>query len=107
MMTKQYKHQWYLDHKDLAFESARRSKIVRKEFKYAFVRMLKENPCIDCGFKYPHFCMDFDHRNPSQKVLSISRMINKNWGIGKIKEEINKCDLVCANCHRIRTYKQI
>lgn len=44
--------------------------------------------------------MDFDHRNRDDKVSEIS---NFTAGWDALKEEIAKCDLVCANCHRIRT----
>lgn len=60
---------------------------------------------MDCGIKYPHYVMDFDHRDRKLKLASINRMINfHSYSKDKILEEIEKCDLVCANCHRIRTY---
>jgi hypothetical protein len=66
---------------------------------------LKSNPCTDCKQTF-HFCqMDFDHRDPTQKRLPISRM--GLMGLESIHKEIEKCDLVCVNCHRDRTQKQI
>lgn len=76
----------------------------RKEL-IAFVISLKQKPCTDCGVKYPHYVMDFDHRDPKTKISTVSMMANfHSYSKEKILEEINKCDLVCANCHRIRTY---
>lgn len=72
--------------------------------KVAHVRALKEaSPCVDCSVSYPFYVMDFDHVR-GQKIGSISRMLNANLSLGTILEEIQKCDLVCANCHRERTH---
>ena len=65
----------------------------------------KDVPCVDCGNRYPPYVMDFDHRNPATKSDDIATIINKlSWN--KLYEEIAKCDVVCSNCHRIRTAKQ-
>ena len=63
---------------------------------------LKKKPCLDCNQSFPTCVMDFDHKDPSQKIRQISVM-TKRYGRDKVLEEITKCDLVCANCHRIRT----
>ena len=68
-----------------------------------FVRECKSNPCVDCGNTYPYYVMDYDHRDPGQKTNEISRL-QVNRSLSKLKEEIAKCDLVCSNCHRIRTH---
>lgn len=60
--------------------------------------------CADCDQKYPPFIMDFDHRDPSEKSFSISQ--SSVLGIDRLRDEAKKCDLVCANCHRMRTHKQ-
>ena len=64
----------------------------------------KNKSCQDCGQKYPDYVMDFDHRDRKAKIMSVSRMVAGGWSFDKIQQEIEKCDLVCANCHRIRTY---
>ena len=69
-----------------------------------FVNSLKNKPCADCGICFPTFVMDFDHRDKSTKEGSIARAIRDMWSKQKILKEMEKCDLVCANCHRIRTY---
>jgi hypothetical protein len=48
--------------------------------------------------------MDFDHRDPSTKVRAVTRMINGS--IERMLAEAAKCDIVCANCHRLRTFEQ-
>lgn len=71
----------------------------------AFVNSLKNKPCEDCGKAYPPYVMDFDHRDSKTKVDSIARIIRDGWSEKRIMTEIKKYDLVCANCHRIRTYR--
>jgi hypothetical protein len=65
---------------------------------------MKQQPCHDCGRKFHPIAMDFDHL--TMKVKNISRMARKN-SMKKIMDEISKCDLVCKNCHRIRTKARI
>lgn len=65
---------------------------------------LKNKPCMDCGNSYPPECMDFDHTSDNKEFnVSKRRRASKR----KILEEIAKCELVCANCHRIRTKHRI
>ena len=61
----------------------------------------KDKPCADCGIRYPSYVMDFDH-TLGNKLHNISRM--RNHSIENLLIEIAKCDVVCANCHRIRTF---
>lgn len=65
---------------------------------------LKENPCADCGGSFPAECMDFDHLPQYEKRFVISQ--GKSMPLEELLNEIAKCDLVCANCHRIRTNKR-
>jgi len=74
----------------------------RKEL-HAFRDWLKDQPCMDCGLKFPPVCMDFDHRDPSTKRYSPAIMFT-HYTLDAIQTELMKCDLVCANCHRIRTH---
>lgn len=72
----------------------------------AMVTEIKLNRgCCDCGFKASSFALDFDHRDPGTKEFSISK------GYGQVSDrrlliEIAKCDVRCANCHRIRTFQR-
>lgn len=71
-----------------------------------FVRNCKNVPCKDCGVSYPHYVMDFDHRDKKDKRFILSKY-NQIGSLTKIKAEISKCDVVCANCHRKRTYERV
>lgn len=84
---------------------------VRKKFKKqwmykkiaknrAMLVAAKSRPCHDCGVIYPYYVMDFDHI--SDKRFVISAAVNKSTAV--LEQEMSKCEVVCANCHRIRTY---
>jgi hypothetical protein len=69
-----------------------------------YVRKIKEeNPCIDCGQHYHFSQMDFDHIQ-GKKKHTVARYANSAVSIKTIKDELSKCELVCANCHRYRTW---
>lgn len=72
-----------------------------------FVLKLKQKPCYDCGVQYPHYVMDFDHIGEKVKLDSIARLARNGFSEKKILEEIEKCELVCSNCHRARTYNRL
>jgi hypothetical protein len=77
-----------------------------KALKAEIISKIKSIPCMDCKIKYPPYVMQFDHRSGLPKFMDISTMVQKNFKLDKILKEIAKCDVVCANCHAIRTYKQ-
>ena len=97
---KQLRRQHYLNNKEIIIEQVQNyKKSVR-----AFITELKQSkPCQDCGKIYPYYVMDFDHKH--NKKFTISSAPN-NRGMNGLIEEINKCDLVCSNCHRERTFKR-
>jgi 5-methylcytosine-specific restriction endonuclease McrA len=66
------------------------------------VKQLKSRPCMDCGNTFPTYVMEFDHRDPVSKDFSIGRG-NFSW-LKKMLSEIEKCDIVCSNCHKVRTF---
>lgn len=71
----------------------------------AHVAKLKEKPCMDCGVQYPWYVMEFDHRPGTGKIDKVSDMIARYaWGV--VLTEIEKCDVVCANCHHSRTWNR-
>lgn len=77
----------------------------RRQALAAKVRKLKEVPCADCGKEYPYYVMDFDHVR-GDKAGNVSSMIS-NKDNKKILEEVAKCEVVCANCHRERTQRRM
>lgn len=57
--------------------------------------------CADCGYNAHAEALDFDHRPGQQKSFTISEVAGRKWET--IIAELAKCDVVCANCHRVRT----
>jgi hypothetical protein len=55
--------------------------------------------CIRCGEPDP-ICLDFHHRDPTQKDFSLYQAARRAMGKKRILEEVEKCDVLCANCHR-------
>lgn len=62
----------------------------------------KKRPCADCSVEYPPYVMDHDHVR-GKKCFLLSVAAQKRISIQRIKRELEKCDVVCANCHRKRT----
>lgn len=67
----------------------------------AWLSYVKASPCADCGGSFPPCAMDFDHVR-GKKLGKISG--GQSWAKKKVFEEMSKCDIVCSNCHRIRTH---
>ena len=65
---------------------------------------LRSVPCGDCRGVFAQCAMDFDHRDPSTKIRSVTRLINGSTE--RMLAEAAKCDIVCANCHRLRTFRR-
>lgn len=61
-------------------------------------------PCADCDVIFHPAAMEFDHLPQYEKTASVSALLHKPWPV--VEEEIQKCEIVCANCHRVRTWKR-
>lgn len=76
----------------------------KEEINQIFYATKDNKPCADCGRVCRYFALDYDHRDPGQKIKCVSELT------GYTKEtllaEIDKCDLVCATCHRYRTFER-
>ena len=75
----------------------------RRREQTALMQKLRDVPCADCQERFPFFAMDFDHRDPTKKSFELTRMLGR-LATERLLEEATKCDIVCANCHRARTY---
>ncbi len=65
----------------------------------------KMKPCFDCRVQYNPWVMQFDHRNPIDKSFGIGGFMRYKVSLDKVLKEIEKCDVVCANCHAERTHR--
>ena len=88
--------------------SEARSRSGYYHWRYLRIRQLvdwfKARPCADCGQMFPVVVMDFDHRDPTEKTYKIAQFVGR---MSKLLAEIAKCDVVCSNCHRIRTWQSV
>lgn len=98
--TKKYHIEHYKANKDKYLQN----KLAWKKVAYDKINNLKSKPCTDCENTFPPEAMDFDHIQDN-KEYEIARLVVSN-SMTKALAEIAKCELVCANCHRIRTKKR-
>lgn len=63
----------------------------------------EKNGCTDCRNKFPHYVLEFDHKPQFQKIDVVYRVL-RNYGEKAAWLEVAKCDVVCSNCHKVRTY---
>lgn len=70
------------------------------------VDKIKSVPCTDCNQSFPPYVMDFDHLDSNRKIDGVSKITRSGLSKEKILIEISKCDVVCSNCHRIRTHNR-
>ena len=83
----------------------RTNKRIRAENRQPLHELLASQRCVDCGTG-DFAVLEFDHRDPGSKVCDISQLVRKVCAWTRVLEEIKKCDVVCANCHRRRTARQ-
>jgi hypothetical protein len=76
----------------------------KQQLKQKLAQIKESSGCVDCGINN-HIILDFDHLH--DKKYNISRMIHDGFSWAAIKKEIAKCEVVCANCHRIRTHNRL
>lgn len=84
--------------------SKARAAIDRPRNRRFVIEYLSTHPCVDCGESDP-VVLEFDHRDPTTKRANVSRLIHTSV-IATVRTEIEKCDVRCGNCHRIRTATQ-
>lgn len=99
---RQYNKEWYKKTKDAHRIKVYRLKKARriKNAKW-IVEYLKDHPCIDCGEDNP-IVLDFDHVRGTKRS-DVAQLASQGYGLTKVKREIAKCEVRCANCHRIKT----
>lgn len=94
--------------KDLTVEERqkkkeRRAALIDRNRDYIF-GYLSTHPCVDCG-EARIMALEFDHVRGIKRG-NITTMMNSAWSLKNVQEEIEKCDVRCANCHRIKTMEQ-
>jgi predicted transcriptional regulator len=80
-----------------------RRKASGKKIRNYIQKIKQETACSDCGENYPYYIMDFDHLE--DKSFNISQFVrDKGTNLALLQTELDKCEVVCSNCHRTRTF---
>lgn len=82
----------------------RRRKIRLEENKKLLWELLSKSKCVKCGENDP-LVLEFDHRDSKSKTREVLLMLKRGCCWETIKKEIDKCEVLCANCHKRKTYK--
>jgi len=77
-------------------------RVIKQALNRNIIREAKNKPCFDCHKKFPFYVMDFHHLDALDKKYNVSHMTLSP--IDKLNDEISKCVVLCANCHRIREH---
>lgn len=96
--TKTYKKGHYDSNKRVYFAKNKRHRARQYQ---KFLEYMVGKSCLDCGNGDVRV-LEFDHRDGVSKHANVSKLVQQA-GWQTVQEEIAKCDVVCCNCHRIRT----
>ncbi len=96
-----YQRQWYRRNRERHMADVAAIRRALRAHNQALVRAAKSQPCADCHGRFPPCAMDFDHVR-GRKLGNIAHL--KNYApTAVLIAEMEKCEVVCANCHRIRS----
>lgn len=99
-----YQKRWYKNCRNCKTRAATNRKASIQQHRQFLVCYLSTHPCIDCG-NTDIRVLEFDHLR--DKTDTLASLIRRSGSIEHIKTEIEKCDVVCSNCHHIRTYDRM
>tara|TARA_Y100000034_G_C6804387_1_gene361050 strand:+ start:99 stop:461 length:363 start_codon:yes stop_codon:yes gene_type:complete len=100
--NREYQRRWYQKNKELQIERNN----ANKQRKLDWYREYKETlQCQQCGENHPA-TLDFHHRSSEDKDNQVCELVLNNCGMERILAEIEKCDVLCANCHRKLHYSE-
>ncbi len=89
-------------HRSDLYAAQKRHRIKIRE---KLLEFLSTKSCVDCGINNP-IVLEFDHADPDLKSKNVARMLSGHYSWSSVLSEIEKCEIRCANCHRIKTYAQ-
>lgn len=98
-----YTRKHYQENKEFYKNKAKRNDAKYIARAQKIIDSYRRKPCTDCKLTYPLCVMEFDHVS-DDKLYNVSDM--KVYSIKTLMREIAKCEIVCANCHRIRTHSR-
>tara|TARA_R110002020_G_scaffold301877_1_gene517289 strand:+ start:60 stop:425 length:366 start_codon:yes stop_codon:yes gene_type:complete len=102
---KQYSSKWYSRNAEKQKAKSRQRK---RELRKWYDDIKSKTFCVSCGIsgKENTWMMEFHHRDENTKDKSLSYMISNGYGKESCLEEMKKCDILCANCHRKLHYER-
>jgi hypothetical protein len=96
-----YQRSWHQRHKEKRLARM----YEKKAATYDYVQDVKSQlRCADCGERHPA-ALQFHHLNSEDKMFNIADAVRNGISLDRIKKEIEKCIVLCANCHAIRHYR--
>jgi 5-methylcytosine-specific restriction endonuclease McrA len=102
---REYHRNYYLKNTEALKEKTLISNRKIRARNRAFLKEVKESsPCTDCGKYFPYYVMHFDHI--FEKSASLANLSRACVSIERLQQEIDNCELVCSNCHAIRTHER-
>lgn len=96
-----YQKQHYRDNKKRYLD---RNRMNRAKLRKYVSDIKSSTPCKDCGKQYPHYVMDFDHLSDKRGLINDFVL---RYNLKELDLEIAKCEVVCSNCHRERSYRRL
>ena len=114
---REYNRQWYLAHRDSEIAKAKQwhqdhkeaDRVNRTKYKYANRDLVndvkKAGACVRCGIA-DWRVLEFHHIDPCQKKMNVNVAWRQSAGRQAILDEIAKCELICANCHKIPHWEE-
>lgn len=104
--SREYVRNHYLSNKKYYLEKSKRRniKLRLKTIEY-LAQYLKSHPCVDCG-ETDILVLEFDHISKTNKTEEVNKIVSSRSSLLKVMNEIEKCQVRCANCHRRKTAKE-
>ena len=100
-----YDREWYARNREGHLRRVRELNAAARERNARLVAAAKRTPCADCGGRYPAHILEFDHVR-GDKRAAVSELAALPASPHTLREEMAKCEVVCANCHRDRTHRR-
>lgn len=109
LRLREHNRQYYRDRKEKYREKRKAKsgavKARRDLFRATLLELKAEKGCRDCGFNNP-LALDFHHIDPREKSFTVSSRLSGHVPLSSLLAEAQKCDILCANCHRILHAKE-
>jgi len=86
------------------YDAKKADKIRADEKRQALRAYLLEKGCTDCGYNVHYAALEFDHLPEFEKLQNVMALCYASWE--RIWAEVAKCEVVCSNCHSIRTHER-